>query len=262
MLLTKYEIWWEGLDVNDKIISGSILLGFLILAVVSYSRFQYFKKINSILNRLIHIVVIKIGQRTVDHGDGQKYIGQVKDNMANGQGTMTYSDGSKYVGEWKDDRYNGQGTMTYSDGREYVGEFKDDIRTGKGTMTYANKYVYTGEWKDNERNGKGEIVFTYGNVYIGYWINDRLTYNGTLRSVDGKRLHFWCQKGVFYWNRKGQFNEPRRTMFYGWIAKYIIREKNLMRQFFRSAVIIFLSFTYVKVYASDVEIRKTYYKSG
>ena len=61
-------------------------------------------------------------------GFGQKCI---SGNCVNGQGTYTYADGDKYVGEWKDDKKNGQGTYTSADGRikkglwengEFVGE--------------------------------------------------------------------------------------------------------------------------------------------
>ena len=45
-----------------------------------------------------------------------------------GQGTDTFRDGEKYVGEWKNNRKNGQGTMTYSDGTKYVGEWEKGKR--------------------------------------------------------------------------------------------------------------------------------------
>ena len=37
-------------------------------------------------------------------------------------GSYTWGDGDKYVGEWKDDKSNGQGTYTNSSGDKYVGE--------------------------------------------------------------------------------------------------------------------------------------------
>ena len=43
-------------------------------------------------------------------------------------GMYVWDDGNKYVGEWKDDKRDGQGTYTYANGDKYVGEFKD----GKG----------------------------------------------------------------------------------------------------------------------------------
>ena len=44
----------------------------------------------------------------------------------NGQGTYTYANGDKYVGEFKDEKFNGQGTATYADGTTEDGIWKDD----------------------------------------------------------------------------------------------------------------------------------------
>ena len=72
-----------------------------------------------------------------------------------GQETYTYSNGDKYVGEWKNDKRNGQGTYTHNDGRKYVGEFKDGEMHGKGTYTSADGQTWTvyhenGEWRDDD----------------------------------------------------------------------------------------------------------------
>ena len=41
----------------------------------------------------------------------------------NGQGDTTYANGDRYVGEYKDNKYNGQGTLTFADGRVWLGEW-------------------------------------------------------------------------------------------------------------------------------------------
>ena len=33
--------------------------------------------------------------------NGEKYVGESKNNKFNGRGTFTWPDGSKYVGQWK-----------------------------------------------------------------------------------------------------------------------------------------------------------------
>jgi hypothetical protein len=63
---------------------------------------------------------------------GQKCI---SGNCLNGQGTYTYANGDKYVGEWKDDKKNGKGTYTSANGDKYVGEYMNDKKNGKGTYT-------------------------------------------------------------------------------------------------------------------------------
>ena len=56
-----------------------------------------------------------------------KILGEFKDGDPN-QGTTTYPDGEKYVGDFKNDKPNGQGTYTWKNGDEYVGEWKNGKR--------------------------------------------------------------------------------------------------------------------------------------
>ena len=87
---------------------------------------------------------------TYTFANGDKYVGEHKDNKADGQGTYTFANGASYVGEFKDDLYNGQGTLTFADGASYVGEFKDDLYNGQGIYTFADGGVEEGIWKDGE----------------------------------------------------------------------------------------------------------------
>ena len=81
---------------------------------------------------------------------GDKYVGENKNNLADGQGTYTYADGEKYVGEFRNNAFEGLGTYTYASGDKYVGEFKNDVRHGQGTFTYADGFIETGIWKNGE----------------------------------------------------------------------------------------------------------------
>ena len=87
---------------------------------------------------------------TYTFADGNKYIGEFRDDNFNGQGTFTFASGGKYVGEWRDDKYHGQGTYTFADGDKYVGEFRDGLHNGQGTITYTNGRVKEGIFKDGE----------------------------------------------------------------------------------------------------------------
>jgi len=73
------------------------------------------------------------------------------------------SDGDKYVGEFKDDKPNGQGTYTWSDGRKYVGEFKEGKKHGQGTYTNKVGEKYVGEYKDGRR-WNGIMYDKYGKI--------------------------------------------------------------------------------------------------
>lgn len=81
---------------------------------------------------------------TYTHADGDKYVGEWKNDNKHGQGTYTFANGNKYVGEWKDDKIHGQGTYTYTSGDKYVGAFKNGLRNGQGTYTFANGERYVG----------------------------------------------------------------------------------------------------------------------
>jgi len=52
--------------------------------------------------------------------------GSYETTWTNCVGTYTYANGDKYVGENKDNKWHGQGTVTYTDGDQYVGQWKDD----------------------------------------------------------------------------------------------------------------------------------------
>jgi len=115
------------------------------------------------------------GKGTYTWADGAKYVGGYKDNKRNGQGTFTLDNGDKYVGEWKDDKQNGQGTYTSASGEKYVGEFKDDEYNGQGTYTWADGNKYVGEYKDDKRNGQGIEYLPNGSIRLsGVWSDNRL----------------------------------------------------------------------------------------
>ena len=64
------------------------------------------------------------------------------DGKENGLGTSSWTNGDKYIGEFKDEIMHGQGTWIYADGDKYVGEFKDDMMHGQGIYTEANGTVH------------------------------------------------------------------------------------------------------------------------
>jgi len=68
-------------------------------------------------------------------------------------GTRDYSNGDKYVGEWRDDKRHGQGTYTFASGSKYVGEFRDSEKNGQGTYTFADGDKYVGEYRDGKSHG-------------------------------------------------------------------------------------------------------------
>ena len=127
------------------------------------------------------------GKGTDTYANGDKYVGESKDDKQNGQGTYTYANGNRYVGEFKDGKRNGQGTYTFARGDRYVGEWRDDKNNGQGTYTFDNGDKYVGEFKDNTYHGQGTFTYANGNRYVGEYKDDKRTGQGTFTWVDGER---------------------------------------------------------------------------
>ena len=52
------------------------------------------------------------------YSNGDKYIGELKNDIPHGKGTYTYSRGDKYIGEYKNGEKNGQGTYIFLNGEK------------------------------------------------------------------------------------------------------------------------------------------------
>ncbi|MDO6472861.1 MORN repeat-containing protein [Maribacter sp. 1_MG-2023] len=111
---------------------------------------------------------------TSKKGTDLHYVGQVKNNKANGVGIAVLETGSRYEGEWKDNLREGNGTFYWPDGEYYIGSYKDDLRNGEGTYFWPNGEKYKGQWKNDKRNGKGIFHKKEGSVISGIWENDKL----------------------------------------------------------------------------------------
>ena len=110
-------------------------------------------------------------------------------DCANGQGTYTWPDGEKYVGQFKDDKSNGQGTLTLADGRKYVGQFKDGKSNGQGTLNWPDGQKYVGQWKDDKFDGQGTYTWPDGRKYVGQFKDDiPILGQGTDYLPDGREL--------------------------------------------------------------------------
>ncbi len=103
------------------------------------------------------------------------YVGQVKNNQANGYGVAILSTGSRYEGEWKNNQRHGEGSFFWPDGEYYVGHYFNDKRSGEGTYHWPNGEKFVGLWKDDERTGEGAFYGKKGDVVAsGVWEDDEL----------------------------------------------------------------------------------------
>ncbi len=103
------------------------------------------------------------------------YVGQVRNDKANGYGIAVFDTGSRYEGEWKENLRHGDGSFYWTDGEYYVGQYQNDRRTGQGTYFWPNGEKYVGQWKDDQRNGEGAFYDKDSNIMTeGLWKNDKL----------------------------------------------------------------------------------------
>lgn len=108
-------------------------------------------------------------------GNQMHYVGEVKNNQANGLGVAILNTGSRYEGEWKANERHGEGTFYWPDGEYYVGSYKEDKRNGLGTYYWPNGEKYVGQWSDDKRNGKGVFYGKDGvEITSGIWKKDKL----------------------------------------------------------------------------------------
>lgn len=113
-----------------------------------------------------------------------KQLQPCKEYRHNCFGEITSPNGEKYVGEFKNNKFSGQGTLTFANGNAFVGEFKDE-NNGKGTLTFANGDIYVGELIERKYHGHGVLTFSNGGKYSGEFISGKFNGQGTLTSPKG-----------------------------------------------------------------------------
>ncbi|KAI6648423.1 MORN repeat-containing protein 3 [Oopsacas minuta] len=125
--------------------------------------------------------------------NGDKYVGEWKDNQKDGKGS-SYSRNGRiiYNGDWKNNLRHGFGTLSIRNEnmqlvKEYVGGWKYDKRHGYGTRYYGKNDYYEGEWYADMRSGWGRKFYVDGSVYEGEWLDDKRSGDGILRLANQDR---------------------------------------------------------------------------
>ena len=91
---------------------------------------------------------------------------------------MIYKNGDKYIGQWKEDNREGYGIVYYSNGNKYEGEFVNDIQNGYGKYYYSNGNWFEGEIKEDKKDGYGvEYIIAKANMKTPYFSYEGQYYN-------------------------------------------------------------------------------------
>ena len=129
--------------------------------------------------------------------DGSWWEGEIKDDMLHGKGTYVNYNGDIYKGNFFEGFLEGQGSFTRTDGTKVTGEFKKDLLNGKGKWVHTNGDVATGNFKDDQLNGYGVYIWANGDKYEGEWVDGYRTGKGTYYFGDGGYY-----EGNFYKDKK------------------------------------------------------------
>lgn len=136
---------------------------------------------NSLPTRPPPVVVELRKKEFLQFGTGKKgetvnYLGEMKNDKANGKGVAVWKNGSTYQGDWKDNLRHGNGEFTWADGEKYTGEYQNDLRHGTGAYITKNGERYEGEWAEDKRDGEGRLYDKSGKLKLeGIWKADKLT---------------------------------------------------------------------------------------
>ena len=131
-------------------------------------------KLEEVKRKLNRKETLKVISFKSDKGILVHYIGETRNDMANGSGIGIWANGSIYRGEWTNNKSDGEGEYKWSDGARYVGDFEMGERSGEGTFYYKTGERYEGEFENGLRSGKGALYDIDGNEsFSGQWNNDK-----------------------------------------------------------------------------------------
>lgn len=109
---------------------------------------------------------------------GDRYEGDLLNDLMHGKGTYFWLDGRRYEGEWKDGKMHGRGKFYWPSKNWYDGEFENGEKNGRGIYYYSDGSRYEGDFKHDFFNGKGIFFYDNGRRYEGEWQNDRIVGDG------------------------------------------------------------------------------------
>ena len=141
--------------------------------------------------------------------DGEKYIGEISNNILCGKGQIIFPSGNKYEGGISYGLRHGHGVYRDSNGLIYEGEFVHGVKEGYGRLK-KGPITYEGTFHNGMMEGYGRLSWDNGDQYEGEFKNNKINGVGTM---------LWAQLGEKY---TGQWKDNKENGF----GIYIWYEKN------------------------------------
>ena len=172
-----------------------------------------FKKDKSIYKGSWNLQGKKEGFGILIDSQGNKYIGEWKNDQFHGKGQLLSINGDFYEGDFIFGEIEGNGIFYSSkNGYNYNGEFNHNKFHGKGVLIYDDETSYEGNFSEGYMNGEGNILFQDGSYYIGNFEKNNYNGKGKFFFKDGRRYNGdWKDNaldglGVFTWNDRTKYN--------------------------------------------------------
>ncbi len=145
---------------------------------------------------------------------GESYVGEWRENKANGKGVHIWATGDKYEGDWFEFLKHGYGTDFFANGDKYIGQYRYGKPWGRGRYEWSSGAVYEGEFEEGHKHGKGrwEKKQMMKDDQTGQEAEVLVLYEGEYRNdvKDGFGEYRWASGNVY----KGYYNKDKRH-YYG-----------------------------------------------
>ena len=144
--------------------------------------------------------------------NGNIYLGEFIDGVANGPGKFMTKNGNVYKGFWTDNKLNGIGFITWENGKSYTGEINKGIFNGIGELYYKNGNIYRGEFKNGRMDGIGKIDYKNKKVYMGEFKEGSKSGYGIMKWPTEEKYEGSWEKDSF---KFGEYTWPNGNIYFG-----------------------------------------------
>ena len=156
--------------------------------------------------------------------DGEKYVGEISNNILSGEGEIIFPSGNKYEGGISYGLRHGNGVYRDSNGLIYEGEFVHGVKEGYGRLKKGS-ITYEGTFHNGMMEGYGRLTWDNGDQYEGEFKNNKINGVGTMlwAGLGEKYTGQWKDNkengfGIYIWYEKNSNSKSLRNRYIGyWI---------------------------------------------